>query len=451
MNYQKIYDNLIYHRKNNILSKNICYCETHHIIPRCIGGNDTEDNLVKLTAREHYIAHLLLRRIYNTQPKLSAAVIMMQCKNNDVSRIFKYNSKLYEKERLYYASSIKGDNHWTKNKIQIINKITLQKKWIKNDLLNQYNDVWVPLYTYYFEKVSLIYKDYNKLSFGELQQKYKFNWNDHYLKSLFRTYIQEYNVINNIKAIAGKTITESFLNNKSINKNLNDMQETLNQLYNYIFDIYNSYKNPIISKNDFYKKYGFKFSHLNLAYLKKNIPGFKYNNTMPQCKNNINQVKQMYEYCKQYGYRQTAEYYKNKYPHSLTYTALWKLFKRYIPNFNKDELSKRSDRVCIHKNNLQLNVLNSELQQYLDNGWEFGGKQSKLKNMIAVHKNNITKYIPLNELDFYICNGWVKGSSSKSTKNYKWMTNGRQKYLVNPNDIHLYIDKGFIFGTKIIN
>lgn len=158
----------------------------------------------------------------------------------------------------------------------------------------------------------------------------------------------------------------------------------------------------------------------------------------------------MYEYCKQYGYRQTAEYYKNKYPHSLTYTALWKLFNRYIPNFNACELSRRSGRICIHKNNLQLNVLNSELQQYLDNGWELGGKQSKLKNMITIHKNNITKYISLNELDFYICNGWVKGSSSKSTKNYKWMTNGQQKYLVNPNDIHLYIDKGYTFGTKLI-
>jgi len=39
------------------------YTEKHHIIPKCMGGADTSDNLVKLTAKEHYIAHLLLTRM----------------------------------------------------------------------------------------------------------------------------------------------------------------------------------------------------------------------------------------------------------------------------------------------------------------------------------------------------------------------------------------------------
>lgn len=36
------------------------YHETHHIVPKCIGGNDEKDNLIDLFAKEHFIAHKLL-------------------------------------------------------------------------------------------------------------------------------------------------------------------------------------------------------------------------------------------------------------------------------------------------------------------------------------------------------------------------------------------------------
>lgn len=53
------------------------YSERHHIIPRCMGGTDEESNLVRLTASEHYIAHLLLVKIYPNQGKLIYAANMM--------------------------------------------------------------------------------------------------------------------------------------------------------------------------------------------------------------------------------------------------------------------------------------------------------------------------------------------------------------------------------------
>ncbi len=40
------------------------YKEEHHIIPKCMGGSDDEENLVHLYAREHIIAHKLLTEIY---------------------------------------------------------------------------------------------------------------------------------------------------------------------------------------------------------------------------------------------------------------------------------------------------------------------------------------------------------------------------------------------------
>lgn len=36
------------------------YHERHHIIPKCMGGGNEEDNLIDLYAREHFIAHRLL-------------------------------------------------------------------------------------------------------------------------------------------------------------------------------------------------------------------------------------------------------------------------------------------------------------------------------------------------------------------------------------------------------
>lgn len=36
------------------------YKERHHILPKCMGGNDDKENLIDLTAQEHYEAHRLL-------------------------------------------------------------------------------------------------------------------------------------------------------------------------------------------------------------------------------------------------------------------------------------------------------------------------------------------------------------------------------------------------------
>lgn len=74
MNYQKIYDALIIRGKNRKLD---CYTEKHHIIPRCVGGNDDDNNLVDLTPEEHYVAHQLLVKIYKGNYSLVKAATMM--------------------------------------------------------------------------------------------------------------------------------------------------------------------------------------------------------------------------------------------------------------------------------------------------------------------------------------------------------------------------------------
>ncbi len=39
------------------------YKESHHVIPKCMGGTDTLDNRVDLTAREHALCHWLLTKM----------------------------------------------------------------------------------------------------------------------------------------------------------------------------------------------------------------------------------------------------------------------------------------------------------------------------------------------------------------------------------------------------
>lgn len=113
MNYRKVYKMLVDNRLANPLSKGE-YGEVHHIVPKAEGGSDDKSNKVKFTAREHYIAHLLLAKIYDDL-KMYSALTYMRCGNRFVNRNFKFNSRLYEKMReecsKKFSEFISGENH----------------------------------------------------------------------------------------------------------------------------------------------------------------------------------------------------------------------------------------------------------------------------------------------------------------------------------------------------
>lgn len=94
MDYKKIYNQLMSRARLQHIDG---YCEVHHIVPRAEGGSDDKSNLVKLTARQHYIAHLLLAKIYDDYVMLCAVIMMRHMKNKYTKREFRFNSRLYEK------------------------------------------------------------------------------------------------------------------------------------------------------------------------------------------------------------------------------------------------------------------------------------------------------------------------------------------------------------------
>lgn len=108
MKYKKIYSQIIERAKYRVLEG---YKETHHITPRCMGGTDEKDNLVDLTAREHFICHLLLTRIYPEHKGLRLAIWNMCNAKRIYQGRYKPNSRLYEMIRTEYRELIKGENH----------------------------------------------------------------------------------------------------------------------------------------------------------------------------------------------------------------------------------------------------------------------------------------------------------------------------------------------------
>lgn len=93
--YNFYYNSIITRAKSRTLGG---YSEKHHVIPKCLGGTDDKSNLVRLTAREHFICHLLLVKMVEGKAKyqMIKAAEMMTIRNKHQNR-YQITSRLYEK------------------------------------------------------------------------------------------------------------------------------------------------------------------------------------------------------------------------------------------------------------------------------------------------------------------------------------------------------------------
>jgi hypothetical protein len=94
--YKKWYDSIIANAV--VRTTTFSYSENHHIIPRSLGGTDDISNIVNLSAREHFICHVLLTKFTtgNNKYKMLYAANMMSQIATDYQKRFKPNSRLYE-------------------------------------------------------------------------------------------------------------------------------------------------------------------------------------------------------------------------------------------------------------------------------------------------------------------------------------------------------------------
>jgi len=108
MNYLDHYNRLIDRARTRLLEG---YCERHHIVPKCMDGTDESTNIVRLTAREHYIAHQLLVKIYPKVSGLIYAVKAMTVKSKYHCRGNRMYGWLKEKFSKEHSKRMKGNTN----------------------------------------------------------------------------------------------------------------------------------------------------------------------------------------------------------------------------------------------------------------------------------------------------------------------------------------------------
>ena len=112
--YEKWYDQIVQSAKDRVLDG---YYERHHILPRSLGGLDTSDNIVCLTAREHFICHWLLTKftVGEARDKMIYALRMMRANKSGQRYSSKITARVYENLKEEYAKihgmSFSGQNN----------------------------------------------------------------------------------------------------------------------------------------------------------------------------------------------------------------------------------------------------------------------------------------------------------------------------------------------------
>ena len=105
-----------YINKNDAKEQTGKYIETHHIVPRSVNKmyEKSKNNLLHCTAREHFVLHKLLSKMFIGENKINhrkmlRAVTMFKMENNQQSRNF--SSRDYEYIRKCYVESVSGESN----------------------------------------------------------------------------------------------------------------------------------------------------------------------------------------------------------------------------------------------------------------------------------------------------------------------------------------------------
>jgi len=132
--YTKIYFNIIDIAKSRTIAG---YVEKHHIIPKSLGGDNSTNNLVKLTAREHFICHWLLSKMCQATTDRNKMIYALYCMRRGSAKHQRYTtnitSRVYEKlkgqfvvseiTRQKISHSNKGKLKSTKYKVYMSNRM----------------------------------------------------------------------------------------------------------------------------------------------------------------------------------------------------------------------------------------------------------------------------------------------------------------------------------------
>lgn len=104
----------------NAIQRDICegYIERHHVLPKSfkLGGEKDKKNLVLLTAREHFVCHWLLTKMFDSESELSK-------KMQQALRAMRLESKLKKQTR--YTTKIVS-RVYERNRVAVISALSKQ-------------------------------------------------------------------------------------------------------------------------------------------------------------------------------------------------------------------------------------------------------------------------------------------------------------------------------------
>lgn len=102
MTYEEFINNILETRGRNGCGEE--YHETHHIIPKCMGGSNDKENLIDLFAREHFEAHRLLA-LENPENRSLVYAWNMMC--NSKNGNYQITADEYEEARIVFSQMMK--------------------------------------------------------------------------------------------------------------------------------------------------------------------------------------------------------------------------------------------------------------------------------------------------------------------------------------------------------
>lgn len=178
------YDKLILRAKlRNTINE---YTEKHHILMKSLGGSNKKSNIVELTAREHYICHVLLYKHYckvGTEKEILKTALAVSFFNSNTvhprSKVGKFISREYSSIKKVISSNMVNNNPGTSylNKGKTMVEIygvakaaEIRAKALKTRELKHSNEVTF-LHSDYGTVTTTIYKlqhMYNKPSLSKL-------------------------------------------------------------------------------------------------------------------------------------------------------------------------------------------------------------------------------------------------------------------------------------------
>ena len=393
------------------------YSENHHIIPKSINKSlvSNKFNIIKLTAREHFIAHKILIHCFKSNTKyytkMLSALFLMVSKSKQKLKIngVVITSKLYERVRLLYSSANKGPNNGNYgNRSKYMTNGTANKMVKYKDINLYLSKGW-----YFGRSVSenstpkdtvWVHNNTNSkmIKFKDLNNFFSINYDYEIGRKSMSPNTPIYVIKNIIKDCFNK-----------YDKGLIPFQYLLH-FYIWVNDGTNNYTVDLIGLDEYLNEGMF-------------LGTVQVNNRNKTSKNRVainkdNKTK--------FVIKKDLSKYINK---------GWNL------GLSHSSGEKIKGKVCVNNGINQLFICKQDVDKYLNDGYTLGTLHKG--KFMFVNDGIKTIKIYKKELPIYLKKGFKIGRhSNNSTKNKIFITNGKNNRLINKEELDIYISKGFKRG-----